>query len=66
MEKLFYRMNKEGNAVVFNEDGMVCESFNEDMPLVYPVDSGLSCYYEHPDGIVLTIEDAIKCGVEAE
>ena len=64
---LFYRLTEEGNAMIFGDDGIICERFNSDnMPLVYPVDSGLSAYYEHNDGIILTVEDAKKCGIEAE
>jgi hypothetical protein len=65
-EELFYRENEDGNAVIFDKDGCSCNRFNDSMPLVYPVDSSLSAYYEHNDGIILTVEDAEKCGIEAE
>lgn len=66
MKDLFYRLNENGNAEIYNSDGTVCERFEENIPCVYPVDSNLSAYYEHNDGIVLTIDDAKKCGIFAE
>ena len=66
MENLFYRIDKNNNAVIFNEGGTNFERFEDSMCLVYPVNSGLSCYYEHNDGIILTIGDTKKCGIVAE
>lgn len=67
MKDLFYRINEEGNAVIFNYDGTVCERFDyDDMPIVYPVYSNLSCFYQHNEGIVLSIEDVDKCGIKKD
>jgi hypothetical protein len=66
MINLFYRETENGMAMIFNEDGTFCERFDDSMPCVYPVDRSLSCYYEHSDGIVLTVDDAKFCGIEEE
>ncbi|WP_051298828.1 hypothetical protein [Marinobacterium litorale] len=66
--EIFGRIDENGNvAVLWAEDGEAVRRFEEDeMPIVYPVDSGLSCYYEHPNGIVISREDADKIGIEIE
>ncbi len=59
MSDLFYRLNAAGNAVVLDSDGMACCRISEGDggSSVYPIDSDLSCAYEHVDGIVLTVGD---------
>ena len=62
-EKMFYRVNDDGNAVIFHKTGepvtiMAYSDFS-----LCPVDSYISCNYRHPDGIVLTVEDAEKIGI---
>ena len=61
--KMFYRINEDGNAVIFNNDGDVVTRIDEN---VYPVDSVLSVRYEHAEGVVLTIEDAQSIGIYEE
>lgn len=60
---MFYRTNTNGNAVVLNDDGTAVTRIDAD---VYPVGSNLSARYEHAEGVVLTVEDAEKIGIEAE
>jgi hypothetical protein len=60
---MFYRINENGNAQIFENDGDIVTRIDAN---VYPVDSQLSTRYEHASGIVLTIEDAEKLGIHAE
>ena len=60
---MFYRINNDGNAVIFENDGSVATRIDAN---VYPVRSNLSARYEHPNGIVLTVADAEKLGIEKE
>ncbi|TVL53722.1 hypothetical protein AYI98_00825 [Shewanella algae] len=66
--EIFGRIDENGNVIVlWAEDGeAVCRFEEDEMPIVYPVDSGLSCYYEHAEGIVISREDAEKIGIEIE
>ena len=69
MESLFYRLDSAGNAVILDEDGgYQCTRIPESDGgcSVYPVGSGLSCAYEHVNGIVLTVSDAQKLGINPE
>ena len=60
---MFYRINSDSNAVIFENDGSVATRIDAN---VYPVGSNCSARYEHPEGIVLTIADAEKLGIEKE
>ena len=60
---MFYRTNTDGNAVILNDNGTAVTRIDAD---VYPVGSDLSARYEHPEGIVLTVADAQKIGIETE
>jgi hypothetical protein len=60
---MFYRINSDSNAVIFENDGSAATRIDAN---VYPVGSDLSARYEHPEGIVLTVADAEKLGIEAE
>ncbi len=60
---MFYRINSDSNAVIFENDGSVVTRIDAN---VYPVGSNYSARYEHPEGIVLTVEDAEKLGIEVE
>ena len=62
MNRMFYRI-ENGNARIFHETGEVVTRIDAN---VYPIDSNCSARYTHPDGIVLTIADAKKLGIEAE
>lgn len=63
MLNFFYRVNEQGHAVIFDEYGWNVTKIDAN---VYPVGSDLSCSWEHPEGIVLTIEDADKLGIRYE
>lgn len=63
MPNLFFRVNQQGHAVIFDEYGWNVTKIDEN---VYPVGSDWSCRWEHPEGIVLTIEDAKKLGIKHE
>lgn len=60
---MFYRINEQQNAQIFNDDGSVASRIDAD---VYPVGSDTSTRYEHPEGIVLSVEDAKKIGISEE
>ena len=60
---MFYRINENGNAVILNDDGTAVTRIDAN---VYPVGSVLSASHEHAEGIVLTVADAQKIGIEAE
>jgi hypothetical protein len=65
---MFYRIDENGNASLFENDGNATTRI-ENLPaykMVYPVGSDLSVAYEHPEGVVLTIEDAKKIGLKEE
>ena len=68
MKDLFYRLGDDGNAVVLDSDGYACTRISEadGGHTVYPVDSSLSCAHEHVNGIILTVEDAEKLGIEED
>lgn len=60
----FYRVNEDGNAQILTADeGDPVTRIDAD---VYPVGSDVSARYEHAEGIVLTITDAEKIGIESE
>lgn len=59
----FYRLNEEGNAVIFHNDGTIATFLDED---VYPVGSDLSALFENPDGIVLEVLTAESIGIYEE
>jgi hypothetical protein len=61
---MFYRINSDGNAEVYNDDGSAATRIKTGN--VYPVGSDLSTHYEHPEGIVLTIADAEKISIHSE
>lgn len=66
MKDLFYRLDKNNNAVVlYKEDGAEVTRIESSLATtIYPINSDLSCAYEHAQGIVLSIEDAEKLGIE--
>ena len=65
VNEVFYRADENGNAVIlFKEDGEAATRL--DVENIYPVDSGLSAKYEHPEGIVLSMEDAKRLEIESE
>lgn len=60
---MFYRLNDEGNAVLFHEDGHVVTRLDAD---VYPVGSSCSARYGRTGGIVLTVADAQALAIPPE
>lgn len=64
IENMFYRVNDNGDADILNsEDGSRVTRIDAS---VYPVGSLVSARYEHPEGIVLSINDAEAIGIAAE
>ncbi|MBU2527542.1 MAG: hypothetical protein KKC03_13175 [Bacteroidetes bacterium] len=72
MDKIFGRINKDGNVdVLWADEGEPVTRLDEHcggvtLARVWPVNSTVSAYYEHPKGLVLTMEDARKIGLEIE
>lgn len=64
MENIFGRINDQGNVNVLDSDGYPVTRMDD--CTIYPIDSQTSVCYEHPDGIVITKEDAEKIGLEIE
>ena len=65
VNEVFYRTDENGNAVIlFKQDGEAVTRLDVDN--TYPVNSNLSTKYEHPEGIVLSIEDAERLDIESE
>jgi len=60
----FYRTDEDGNAVILHKnDGSAVTQIAAD---VYPIGSVLSARYEHPTGIVLSLDDARKLGIDPD
>ncbi len=66
MEIYGIKTNENTVAILHVEDGAAVTRFDDSMPVAYPVDSNVSALYEHPEGIVLTLEDAERLGIEIE
>lgn len=65
--EIFGRTNETGNVnILYKESGEAVTALESTMPLVWPVNSDVSAYYEHPNGIELTKEDAVALGIEVE
>ena len=66
-ELYFYRLNNDGNAVIcWKNSGETVTRFEKTKHTVYPVNSELSAYYDHPSGIILSVQDAEYLGIEEE
>jgi hypothetical protein len=61
---IFGRINEQGNVDVLTVDEG--EAVTRLDASVYPVGSSLSTRYEHPEGIVITRDDADAIGIEIE
>jgi hypothetical protein len=59
----FGRIDHDGNVLVLHTSGEAATRLDTN---VYPVRSELSARYEHPEGIVLAIDDAEKIGLVIE
>jgi hypothetical protein len=61
---IFGRRNENGNiALLYEADGAPVTRLDED---IYPIDSDLSARHEHPEGIVIDDNDAVRLGIEIE
>ncbi|MDC9592761.1 hypothetical protein [Xenorhabdus sp. IM139775] len=63
---IFGRVNQNGNVdILYTETG---ESITriDFIDNLYPVNSNLSTHWEHPNGIELSIEGALRVGIEIE
>jgi hypothetical protein len=62
--EFFGALTEDGNVAVLHvEDGLAANRLDAS---VWPVGSQLSARYDHPEGIVLTREDAEKLGIEID
>lgn len=59
----FGRLTEEGTVAVLHVDGDAATRLDAS---VYPVGSNVSARHEHPQGIVLTADDAAMLGLEIE
>lgn len=68
INKVFARKNEQGNYdLLYMSDGIAVTLIPESIkPVVWPVGSEISGYYEHPEGIILTISDVKKLEVRIE
>ena len=66
ISEIFGRIDDNGNVALFYKEGGAVTIFESEMPMAWPVDSDVSAYYEHPNGIVLEKQDAKKLGIEIE
>lgn len=62
---VFGRTNENNNVDVLYETGEPVTRV-ADWSNYYPVNSQLSCAYEHPKGIELSLDDAKKLGLDVE
>lgn len=58
---MYYKKNKFENAVLFHENNTVVEQILTETKIVSVIRRPINC--PHPEGIVLTIEDAQRLGV---
>jgi len=62
--KVYARKVENGFLLIAGDD--VVTRFWDGDPIVYPVGSDVSTHYEHPGGIILSMADVKKCGIEIE
>lgn len=66
MASIFGRTDLDGNIAIFQtKDGRPVTRM-ENWAGIYPVGSRLSAAYEHPEGIIISREDAEEIGIEIE
>ena len=63
---LCYRRNADGDAVVLHRQNLTPCTRLEGVRGLYPVGSRRSVEHEHPEGIVLSIEDAERLGLRSD
>lgn len=69
MDEYFYRLDENGNAVILHcEDGAPVTKIDKGMSYrgIFPIGSSLCVQYDHPEGIVLSVLDAMALGIEEE
>ena len=59
----FGRKTECGNIAVLDCEGFPITRMDEN---IYPINSNLSARYEHSSGIIISIQDARKIGLEIE
>lgn len=63
---IFGRSVENGVLLCWNDSGEAVTRLEKNMPLAWPAGSDLSAHYEHPEGVVLSREDAGALGIEIE
>lgn len=64
VKDVYYVTNDEGDATLFHKnDGSAVTSLEAN---VYPVGSWKSVRYNHPEGIVISVSDAISLDIEED
>ena len=61
--EFFGRKTETGILILHIDDGEPATRLDAS---VYPVGASLSTLYEHPEGIILTPDDASRLGIEIE
>ena len=65
LNEIFGQLDSQGNVgLFFIESGEHVTRLDSDG--IYPVDADVSTKYEHPEGIVITVDDANRLGIEVE
>jgi|ETNmetMinimDraft_16_1059900.scaffolds.fasta_scaffold435456_1 hypothetical protein len=65
LNEIFGRQDSQGNiGLFFIESGEHVTRLDSDG--IYPVDADVSTKYEHPGGIIITVGDASRLGIEIE
>ncbi|PHM23008.1 hypothetical protein [Xenorhabdus ehlersii] len=65
INEIFGRINQSGNVdILYMETGENVTRI--EINGLYPVGSNVSSLYEHPAGIELILEDALRVGIEIE
>jgi hypothetical protein len=62
---MFGRENSDGSISLFHADGRVVTRLVNG-PIVYPIGDSKSVRYEHPEGVVVSADDAVRLGIEVE
>ncbi|MEQ1966698.1 hypothetical protein ABLA30_06600 [Xenorhabdus nematophila] len=66
INEIFGRINQNGNVdILYAETGEAITRIGF-VDNIYPVDSDFCTHYDHPQGIELLLEDALKIGIEIE
>ena len=67
MNGIFGRTLESGDVALFYEDGHVLDRLDTTpYAPAYCVDDGLGAAYEHPNGLIITRQDARRLDIEIE